>query len=79
MDRLFSEGSGGRRRFLDRLVLGMDPAHAARATAYEHALRERARLLKDGRFDPAWLALLEERMAREGTAMASARRTRWSA
>ncbi len=75
MDRLFSEGSGGRRRFLDRLVLGMDPAHAARATAYEHALRERARLLKDGRFDPAWLALLEERMAREGTAMASARRT----
>ncbi|MDR3440446.1 DNA replication/repair protein RecF [Telmatospirillum sp.] len=75
MDRLFTDGAVGRRRFLDRLVLGMDPAHATRATAYEHSLRERARLLKEGRFDPAWVALLEERMARDGTAMALARRT----
>ena len=30
MDRLFVDGPGGRRRFLDRLVLGLDPAHAAR-------------------------------------------------
>lgn len=74
MDRLFGEGASGRRRFLDRLVLGMDPAHGSRATAYEHGLRERARLLKEGRFDPAWLGVLEETMARHGVAMAEARR-----
>jgi len=30
MDRLFVEGPEGRRRLLDRLVLGLDPAHATR-------------------------------------------------
>jgi DNA replication and repair protein RecF len=74
MDQLFSEGSAGRRRFLDRLVLGHDPAHAQRAAAYERALRERSRLLKEGRFEPAWLGALEETMARHGVAMAAARR-----
>ena len=48
MDRLFVEGPIGRRRFLDRLVLGLDPAHAARVAAYEQALRERSRLLRAG-------------------------------
>src|SRR6516165_12089504 len=47
MDRLFVEGPGARRRFLDRLVLGLDPAHASRVAAYEQALRERSRLLRD--------------------------------
>ena len=74
MDRLFSDGATGRRRFLDRLVLGLDPGHAARASAYEHSLRERARLLKGGRYDPAWLNVLEERMAQDGVTMAEARK-----
>lgn len=74
MDRLFQEGASGRRRFLDRLVLGFDPDHAARASGYEHALRERARLLRQGRADPAWLARLEADMAARGIAMARARR-----
>ncbi|MTJ82525.1 MAG: DNA replication/repair protein RecF [Telmatospirillum sp.] len=74
MDRLFTEGAGGRRRFLDRLVLSRDPEHAARAGAYDRGLRERARLLREGRYDPAWLTLLEERMARDGARMALARR-----
>jgi DNA replication and repair protein RecF len=76
MDRLFSEGASGRRRFLDRLVMGLDPAHARRSAAYEHALRERARLLGDGQQsgrDAAWLASLEGRMAQEGVAIAAAR------
>ncbi|MDY0240661.1 MAG: DNA replication/repair protein RecF [Rhodospirillaceae bacterium] len=75
MDRLFTEGAGARRRFLDRLVLGQDPAHAARASAYDRAMRERARLLREGRADPVWLNGLEERMAQNGTAMALARKT----
>jgi DNA replication and repair protein RecF len=74
MDRLFLEGPGGRRRFLDRLVLGLDPAHASRVTGYEQALRERSRLLRDGPADPAWLAALEEVMAEQGVAVAAGRR-----
>ncbi len=74
MDRLFLDGPGGRRRFLDRLVLVLDPAHAARVGAYEQALRERARLLRDGPAEPAWLAGLEGVMAAQGVAVAAARR-----
>ena len=74
MDRLFVEGPGGRRRLLDRLVLGLDPAHASRVARYEHAMRERSRLLRDGPGDPAWLTALEELMAAEGVAVAAARR-----
>ncbi len=74
MDRLFVEGPSGRRRLMDRLVLGLDPAHAARVARYEQALRERSRLLRDGNGDPAWLAALEGVMAAEGVAVAAARR-----
>lgn len=74
MDRLFTEGATGRRRFLDRLVLGADPAHAGRASAYERAMRERTRLLKEGRFDPSWLGVLEDAMAVQGVDMAAARK-----
>ena len=74
MDRLFLEGSSGRRRFLDRLVLGFDPGHAQRLGAYERSLAERAKLLRDGPADPAWLAALEERLAADGIAIAAARR-----
>ena len=76
MDRLFLDGAGERRRFLDRLVYGFDPDHAARTAAYDHALRERARLLRgDGptRPDAAWLDALEEQMAARGVAIAAAR------
>ncbi len=79
MDRLFLEGPGGRRRFLDRLVLVLDPAHAARVGAYEQALRERSQLLRAGvagdrPANPSWLAALETVMAAQGVAVAAARR-----
>jgi DNA replication and repair protein RecF len=74
MDRLFVEGPAGRRRFLDRLVLGLDPAHATRFAGYEQALRERSRLLRDGPADPVWLVALEEVMAQQGVAVAAGRR-----
>ncbi len=73
MDRLFIESAGGRRRFLDRLVLGFDAAHARASTRYETAMRERARLLKYGPRDPAWLDGLENEMAEAGFAIATAR------
>ena len=73
MDRLFIEGPAGRRRLMDRLVLGLDPAHAARVARYEQALRARSRLLRDGSHDSAWLGALEGIMAAEGVAVAAAR------
>src|SRR6185295_3154812 len=73
MDRLFIESAGGRRRFLDRLVLGFDSSHARNATRYETAMRERARLLKFGPREPAWLDGLENEMAEAGILMAQAR------
>lgn len=74
MDGLFREGSAGRRRFLDRLVYAFDPAHAERVKSYEHALRERARVLKFERPDDSWLGSLEEAMANHGIAVVAARR-----
>jgi len=74
MDRLFTDSAGGRRRFLDRLVLGLDPAHARRASTYEHALRERGRLLREGRRDARWFDALEQTLAEQGAAITAARR-----
>jgi DNA replication and repair protein RecF len=74
MDRLFVEGASPRRRFLDRLVYGFDPEHASRVGAFEQALRERAKLLREGPYDATWLDALEESMARHGVAIAAARR-----
>ncbi|MBI1330091.1 MAG: DNA replication/repair protein RecF [Alphaproteobacteria bacterium] len=73
MDRLFIEGANGRRKFLDRLVLGFDARHASNSTRYEAATRERARLLKYGPRDPGWLSGLEQQMAETGVAIAQAR------
>jgi len=75
MDRLFQEGPKARRSFLDRMVIGQDPAHAGRLYAYEHALRERSKLLRSGsqKPDPAWLDALEETLAAKGVAVAAAR------
>jgi DNA replication and repair protein RecF len=73
MDRLFLEGASGRRRFLDRLTLSFAPSHAKASLRYEQAMRERARLLKYGPRDPAWLSALEEQMAENGIAIGLAR------
>jgi DNA replication and repair protein RecF len=73
MDRLFTESAGGRRRFLDRLVLALAPGHAVHAARYEAAMRARNKLLGEARPDPDWLAALEARMVEHGTALAAAR------
>lgn len=73
MDRLFSDSASARRRFLDRLVLGFDAAHARRVLRYDHAMRERARLLKLGPRDSGWLDGLENEMAETGIEIAAAR------
>ncbi|MBK1657465.1 DNA replication/repair protein RecF [Paracraurococcus ruber] len=79
MDRLFQDGAGDRRRFLDRLVWALEPHHAREVAAYDNAMAQRNRLLaqerREGlRPDPAWLAGLEDAMACHGVAAAASRR-----
>ena len=74
MDRLWIEGAEGRRRLLDRMTLSFFPEHADQSLAYEKAMRERNRLLKDQVADPAWYRALEGQMAEAGSAIMAARR-----
>ncbi|MFD1788384.1 DNA replication/repair protein RecF [Sphingomonas floccifaciens] len=75
MDRLFVEPASERRRFLDRLVLALAPAHAHHSARYEAAMRQRNRLLADeAPADPNWLTALEAAMVEHGAAIATARR-----
>ena len=74
MDRLFADGASARRRFLDRLVLALEPGHAGLAARYETALRERNRLLAEPADpDPAWLDAIEAQLAETGAALSAAR------
>ncbi len=73
MDRLFTGSAGDRRRFLDRLVLALEPGHAHHATRYDAAMRARNKLLADEPWDESWLASLELAMSEHGTAIAEAR------
>ena len=74
MDRLFTGSAGDRRRFLDRLVLALDPGHAFHSSRYEAAMRARTKLLTgEATADASWLGALEEAMAEHGAAIAEAR------
>lgn len=73
-DRLWIEGADGRRRFLDRIALSFLPDHAEVALAYEKAMRERNRLLKDQVTDARWYTALEAQMAEAGAAITANRR-----
>ncbi|MEX0971460.1 MAG: DNA replication/repair protein RecF [Paracoccaceae bacterium] len=73
MDRLWTDGSAERRRFIDRLALSFNPAHAEATLIYEKAMRERNRLLKDQVRDAAWYEALEHQMAQSGAAISQTR------
>jgi len=73
MDRIFQEGASARRRFLDRLVYALEPGHAREIAAHDTALASRNRLLANGDADPAWLAGVEDAVARHAVAATAAR------
>jgi DNA replication and repair protein RecF len=73
MDRLFTGSAGDRRRFLDRLVLALDPSHAHHSSRYEAAMRSRNKLLAEERWDENWLSSLELAMTEHGAAIVEAR------
>jgi DNA replication and repair protein RecF len=72
-DGLFRDSAGERRRFLDRLVLAIDPAHGARVNALERALRDRNRILEENPQQAGWLDAIERQVAETGIAVAAAR------
>lgn len=74
MDRLWIEAAEGRRRFLDRLTLSFAPDHADQSLAYEKAMRDRNRLIRDQVSDPHWYAALEGLMAEAGARISRNRR-----
>jgi DNA replication and repair protein RecF len=74
MDRLWIEAAEGRRRFLDRMTLSFYPDHAEHTLAYDKAMRDRNRLIKDQVADPHWYAALEAQMAEAGEMITRHRR-----
>ena len=73
MDGLFNGPASERRRFLDRLVLAVDPEHGSRVSALERSLRSRNRLLEDARPDPHWLDAIEHETAELAVAVTALR------
>ncbi|MBL9048766.1 MAG: DNA replication/repair protein RecF [Tabrizicola sp.] len=74
MDRLWIEAAEGRRRFLDRMTLSFFPDHAEHSLAYDKAMRDRNRLIKDQVTDAHWYAALEAQMAEAGQKITAHRR-----
>lgn len=72
MDRLFTDTASGRRKFLDRLVVALEPSHAREIAAFESASAQRNRLLAENP-DPSWLTGLEDSMARHAVAATATR------
>ena len=73
MDRIWVDGSSGRRQFLDRLTLTYFPKHGEISLSYEKAMRERNRLLKEKVYDDHWYSALEIEMAKSAVSIQKAR------
>jgi DNA replication and repair protein RecF len=73
MDGLFTGPASERRRFLDRLMLAIDPKMSGPRGRYDRAMRQRNRLFQLREGSPSLFAGLEEQMAEAGVAIAAAR------
>ena len=73
MDGLFTSSASERRRFLDRLVLAVDPKMRSPLGRYDRAMRQRNRLFQLREGSRALFEGLEEQMAEAGVAIAAAR------
>jgi DNA replication and repair protein RecF len=73
MDGLFTGPTSERRRFLDRIVPGLEPGYRLRLGQFERAMQQRNRLLAEDVREPARFAGLELVMAETGVAIAAAR------
>lgn len=67
-DRLFLDTPSTRRQFIDRMIFTLKPEHAVVLKAYEHATKERLRLL-ESQADATWLGKVEEHIVDAGLTM----------
>ncbi len=74
MDGLFTGPASDRRRFLDRMVLAIDPTHGRRVSNFERAMRSRNKLLETDGPNNSWMDGIEAQLAETGVAIAFARR-----
>lgn len=70
---LFTGAASERRRFLERVIISLDPHHRRLTAQFERAMRQRNRLLEMGG-EASLLDGLELQMAEAGVAIAAARR-----
>ena len=73
MDGLFLGPASQRRRFIDRLSMSFDQAHAGRVSRFEKAWRQRNKILSEPPFDNAWVSSLEQILAETGVAIMATR------
>ncbi|MDR1477207.1 MAG: hypothetical protein LBI17_03725 [Rickettsiales bacterium] len=73
MDRLFSEASVERRKFLDNLIANFYPFYGASLASYSNLLKQRARILKGHSPDGAWLDGIEAQIVSQGISIAALR------
>ncbi|MES2214711.1 MAG: DNA replication/repair protein RecF [Pseudomonadota bacterium] len=64
MEGLFLGPSSDRRRFLDRACYAFYPLHASLINQYDHALRERLKILESSEGNNEWLDIVEEKISR---------------
>lgn len=73
MDGLFTGPASDRRRFLDRLVLSLEPSYASAAAVFDRAMRQRNKAL-ESLSPPQLLNAIEAQMAEAAVSIATARR-----
>ncbi len=74
MDGLFLDSPNSRRRFIDRLAISFDPAHAGRLLRFYKSYRERNRMLMNEVKDSIWYNLNETILAETGVAIMATRK-----
>ena len=72
-ERVVSGSPGWRRDWLDRATFTAQPAHLDRVRRYRRALDQKAALLRQGRADRTYLAVLDEQLAGLGAALVERR------
>ncbi|MBR1544454.1 MAG: AAA family ATPase [Alphaproteobacteria bacterium] len=73
MDRLFSEATGERRKFLDNLISNFYPFYGIALTQYSNLLKQRAKVLKSHKIDEKWLDAIETEIVEKGVSIAALR------
>ncbi len=73
MDRLFSEATGERRKFLDSLMSNFYKFYGTTLNQYNNLLKQRSKILKSNNKDDTWLSSIEEEIVSLGVQIGALR------